>query len=444
MLAYCGGDGAVSAPERSVQSGPSVLRQRLRQAASIAALVLALNWATPAPAAEGTVAASEMAGFGRLVFTLDKNVRAQVRSSSGIIVLNFDEPVAIDVQKIPNQAPGYLSVARRDPDGRTLRFATKRPLRANLMEAGEKIFLDLLPETWQGMPPSLPAEVVEELARRARVAEEEVRKAQREREKREVRDLGARVASGPNFTRLVLETGMTVPVEIRRDGDMLTLGFDAALRLDAAALKAQLPAAIRVLTAETRAGMLRVVIETDSGQQMRAFREDDTVVVDFPKPRDATAPAAEIVVPGPQRPSAGAAAPAPAAPARAEPPKAEVAPPPVRAQSDSMGHVRPQFQKAGDGAQIVLPFSGIVPAAAFLRNDVFWMVFDSHQPVEATVIPEYLRGEIARLDVDRAAGASIVRITLQNADAISFNPVRTAAGSRAWAGRRPNRRSRCC
>jgi tetratricopeptide (TPR) repeat protein len=384
-------------------------------------MVLALSWASPAAAtAEGTVVASEQAGYGRIVFTLDKNVRATVRSSSAIVVLSFDEPVNVDIQRIPNLTPAYLSVARRDPDGRTIRFATKRPLRVNLMEAGEKIFLDLMPDNWQGMPPSLPADVVEELARRARVAEEQLRKGQRERERREVREMGARVASGPTFTRLVLDAGQTVPVEISKDGDMLTMSFDAALKLDAAALKAQLPEAVRTFTAETSAGMLKVVLEAEAGQPMRAFREDDTVVVDFPKSRDAVAPS-EIVVPVPARPER-ASAPVQPAPAKAEPAKADVAPPPLRAQSDSIGVVRPQFRRAGNGAQIILPFGGMVPAAAFLRNDVFWMVFDTHQTIEAVVIPEYLRNDIARLDVDRAAGASIVRITLQNADAISFNP----------------------
>ncbi len=364
--------------------------------------------------------ASEQAGYGRIIFTLDKSVRVSVRSSSAIVVLSFDEPINVDVQKIPNLTPAYVSVARRDPDGRTLRFATKRPLRVNLMEAGEKIFLDLMPENWQGMPPALPADVVEDLARRARVAEEQLRKGQREREKREVRDMGARVATGPTFTRLVLDAGGTVPVEIKKDGDILTMSFDAALKLDTDALKAQLPPAVRSFTSETRAGMLKVVIEADASQQMRAFREDDTVVVDFPKPRDAVA-ASEVIVPLPAKPER-AAAPAQPAPAKAEPAKADVAPPPVRAQSDSLGVVRPQFRRAGDGAQVILPFSGTVPAAAFLRNDVFWMVFDTHQTIEAAVIPENLRNDIARLDVDRVAGASIVRLTLQNADAISLNP----------------------
>eukprot|EP01036_Dinobryon_divergens_P006923 gene6923-9198_t len=61
-----------------------VLRDRLRTASSLFALVAALTLTSPASAADGTVAATEMSGFGRFVFTLDKPVKAQVRSSSGI------------------------------------------------------------------------------------------------------------------------------------------------------------------------------------------------------------------------------------------------------------------------------------------------------------------------------------------------------------------------
>ena len=43
------------------------------------------------------------------------------------------------------------------------------------MAAGERLFVDLLPESWTGEPPGLPREVVEELARRAREAERQAR-----------------------------------------------------------------------------------------------------------------------------------------------------------------------------------------------------------------------------------------------------------------------------
>ena len=77
------------------------------------------------------------------------------------------------------QASGYVNAARRDPDGAAVRLALNRKVTVNTMAAGEKLFVDLLPEGWTGLPPGLPQEVVEELARRAREAEKKARAQQR-------------------------------------------------------------------------------------------------------------------------------------------------------------------------------------------------------------------------------------------------------------------------
>ena len=64
-----------------------------------------------------------------------------------------------------------MSAARRDPDGKGIRIALARKVTMNSMAAGERLFVDLLPDTWTGLPPGLPRDVIEELARRAREAE---------------------------------------------------------------------------------------------------------------------------------------------------------------------------------------------------------------------------------------------------------------------------------
>ena len=40
------------------------------------------------------------------------------------------------------------------------------------MQINDRLFVDLLPDTWKGPQPPLPTEVIEELARRAREAEQ--------------------------------------------------------------------------------------------------------------------------------------------------------------------------------------------------------------------------------------------------------------------------------
>ena len=61
-------------------------------------------------------------------------------------------------------AQDYVSAARRDPDGKGIRIALARKVTMNSMAASEKLFVDLMPETWVGGPPGLPREVIEDLA----------------------------------------------------------------------------------------------------------------------------------------------------------------------------------------------------------------------------------------------------------------------------------------
>ena len=100
---------------------------------------------------------------------------AEVRLNNGILVIAFKQPVDVTVDRIAEAASSYVGAARRDPDGAAVRLALTRKVTVNTMAAGEKLFVDLLPEGWTGLPPGLPQEVVEELARRAREAEKKAR-----------------------------------------------------------------------------------------------------------------------------------------------------------------------------------------------------------------------------------------------------------------------------
>src|SRR5579862_1700039 len=110
-------------------------------------------------------------GYARLVLKLAKDVPAEVTTAGSIVVISFKQPVDIPGDKLSDAVPDYVGSARRDPDGSAIRLSLARRVTVNSMTAGERIFVDLLPDTWKGLPPPLPQEVVRELAERARAAE---------------------------------------------------------------------------------------------------------------------------------------------------------------------------------------------------------------------------------------------------------------------------------
>jgi hypothetical protein len=153
----------------------AALRSLWRAVPCLIALALATSSAAAADAIKGEVSAVTENGFTRLVFVLSDDIEPQVRVANNVITITFQRPVDINVDRISVNAGGYISVARRDPDGKAVRLALARKVTVNSMAAGERLFVDLLPDTWSGLPPGLPRDVIEELARRAREGEKQMR-----------------------------------------------------------------------------------------------------------------------------------------------------------------------------------------------------------------------------------------------------------------------------
>ncbi len=95
--------------------------------------------------------------------------------------------------------------------------------------ASAAVFLDLLPDTWTGPPPGLPQDVVEDLARRAREAEQKLRKQQLRLRQRQLPLTRVRVAHQPTFSRYIFDLPELISVSTARAKDALTLVFDAPL-----------------------------------------------------------------------------------------------------------------------------------------------------------------------------------------------------------------------
>lgn len=214
------------------------------------ALVLAGPTTSTAAPLRGSVSAETTDGYARLVFVLNEDVDASARIAGNVLILSFAKPVAVSVNSLPAQAPSYISEARRDPDGRAVRFALSRKVTVNSMAAADKLFVDLLPDTWRGPPPGLPQDVVEELARLARDAERLEHLAHQKEKQKKLVPVLVHVASLPTFTRYVFDVPDQISVSADRAKERLTLTFDAPIPFDLSDAEAALPAAITSIKAE--------------------------------------------------------------------------------------------------------------------------------------------------------------------------------------------------
>src|SRR5438445_10280728 len=136
---------------------------------------LTFSGACQADPVKGEATFSAAGGYARLVLKLAEDVGSEVTAAGSIIVIRFKRPVDIPVDKLSDAVPDYVGSARRDPDGSAIRLSLARRATINTMTAGERIFVDFLPDSWTGPPPSLPQEVIRELAERARAAERALR-----------------------------------------------------------------------------------------------------------------------------------------------------------------------------------------------------------------------------------------------------------------------------
>src|SRR5437764_2831777 len=162
-------------------------------------------------------------GFARLVLKLAEDVESDVTTAGSIIVIRFKRPVDIPVDKLSDAVPDYVGSARRDPDGSAIRLSLARRATVNTMTAGERIFVDFMPDSWTGPPPSLPQEVIRELAARARAAERLLRiqrAAEMAKKKPPVR---VRALVQPTFVRFVFEMPDGINVSSVLNEQKLTL-----------------------------------------------------------------------------------------------------------------------------------------------------------------------------------------------------------------------------
>lgn len=267
-------------------------RVRPMRAALCAAVIAACTYnAAQAQTVGGNVHVDMSQGFVRILVHLAEEVESDVHVAGGIVIVHFKRPVDVGIEKLSHSASNIIGAARRDPDGRGFRLALSRKAAVNSMAAGERLYIDLLPETWKGLAPGLPKEVIEELSRRARLAERSIR-TQRDVTKRDV-PARIRVATQPTFTRYVFELPEVIAVSADRGTNDVTLKFAARLKFDFGDVKARLPSTVKAVEAFDQADSVAVRFALNGKADIRTFREDQNYVLDVGSSdaKEAVAPA---------------------------------------------------------------------------------------------------------------------------------------------------------
>jgi len=279
--------------------------------------------------AKADVSINTSGGFGRLVFHFSEDVESDVRVSGNVLIVSFNQPVDVGVEQISSYSD-YFSAARRDPDGRGIRIAIARKARVNTMIAGERLFIDFLPEEWTGPAPSLPQEVIEDLSRRMREAEKRARRQQILERQKFVAPIRVKVSRQPTFTRYIFELPDLIVVTTDRGKEKLTVTFDAVLKFDLADAKVMQPHLVEALNVNMTDTTTSAVFAFVGDPDVRTFREDNNYIVDVVNPEAAGNPEAAIPPPAAEK-SAGAALAVPPpgdmASARPEPSRPSTAPP---------------------------------------------------------------------------------------------------------------------
>jgi hypothetical protein len=359
-------------------------------------------------------------GFGRieLVFSQEIPVRAQARN--GILVINFGDIVTIAPQRLAEQMPAYVSVIRGDPDGTGMRLALTQNFRASVLEAGERVFIDLLPERWTGLAPGLPPEVVAELARRAREAEARFASDRERRLAADTLDMPVRVAELPTLTRIIFEPPMFAPISERISEDGIELRFDEPLRLKPERMLNTLPG-IRLAEEEVADGSLFVRLLLADGYTARGFHEERNYVVDIE----------------PQRlPEIGGFDPAggpdemPASPVEVVVAEEEdsiafretVAPPSREVATQPLEEATGRGTVSSEGLRVAFDFGEQVPAAAFVHSGVLRAVFHTKTPLAVAPLPPEAAAYASLDGVVREGDFVTVRMALAGQNLVRMFP----------------------
>ncbi len=314
----------------------------------LASVVVSAAWAEDG--VKGTATLSKRDNFARLIIKTNELVAPEVTLAGPVLIVRFKKPVDISVSKLAEGMTEYISVVRRDPDGTAIRFALNQKISVNTMMAGEQLFVDMLPASWRGMPPPLPQEVVQELADRARAAEQLLIKQRAAEQFTQRPPIRVRASVQPTFVRLSVDLPDGVDATSDLAPGQLRLSFSSALSFDLADAKIVSPPQIVSISQRNDAVSSAIDIAYKDTLEVKSFRDGKTFTVDISTGDAPPSPdTPRMLRPAAETPPAATPAPAASAPPPAVP-HAEA--PQVAAQAPAIDTKQPPAEVTADAQPV--------------------------------------------------------------------------------------------
>ena len=382
-----------------------------------------------------------MTTFGRIIFDFEVLPKYEVKSSPGMIMITFDQSLSMQLDNIGLELPIFVSGARLDPDRKVLRIITLQKLTTNLTDVAEDLYLDLLPETWKGPPPGLPADVIADLSRRARVAELELRQSNVQSRAEIVVQSG----STSTLSRLSFFAGGVLPSRLTNEGRKVELVYEGLFKLDLGKLRTLLPRGFSRADVLTNEKSLTITIEVNEGLTVKTGIEDGSQMLDIQfkgvggldekidakTQKDLASAKDSSAIPDPIQTSVVVSgAPAPGSPETAAgrsfgPPVIDPAFQIEQLDDNSIENIVTRALSRGvddgvirlvysaeNGGEIDVLMPDPAPVAAFVRGGSFWFVADSQAMIDASALLRS-RNQIANLvETERKDFSVLFRLPL--------------------------------
>ena len=384
----------------------------------VLALVLCLFPAIASANDRAQLFATKEDGFARLVLSFPGRMDLpayKIKHENGVLVIEFEQPVDTLLPDVGVSLPGYISVAKVDPDRTGVRFGLRGKFILNSMEAGERLFVDLMPLSWQGLPPALPPEVVAELADRAKkaaVLAEQQRKAEQAKTLNPVATL--RVGRNPTFLRLQFDWSIDTEAKFKMNEKSGFIEFDWPVPVDLYELKSSLPKELRGVENLVGASGSRGVFKVADGIVPRFYATSKRqFIVDIDvAPAEGMAAAIAAEAAAKQQSEAvkvaledGQAASGPAD----EAPEGEQLEAPHAGVQTA---VTPTISSVGPTVRVSFPFEQDTAAAVFRRGDVIWMLFDTSVAIDKPANSDALSAVASAFEVVPAGDIQVVRLDM--------------------------------